>query len=64
MLISLETHIRTFFQGEIWGDLSGLMTDEVFQMMHWYCARLTPLRNTALGSVCFCNSTFSTTSTQ
>ena len=29
-------------------DLSGLMTDEVFQMMHWYCARLTSSRNTAL----------------
>ena len=38
--------------------MSGLMTDEVFQMMHWYCVRLTPSRNTALGSVCFCNSTF------
>ena len=24
------------------------MTDEVFQMMHWYCARLTPSRTTAL----------------
>ena len=22
-------------------------------MMHWYCARLTPLRNTALGSGSF-----------
>ena len=65
MLISLETHIRTFFQGGgFGGDLSGLMTDEVFQMMNWYCVRLTPSRNTALGSVCFCNSTFSTTSTQ
>ena len=39
-------------------DLSGLMTDEVFQMMHWYCAHLTPSRNTALGSGCFCNSAF------
>ena len=42
---------------------------EVFQMMHWYCARLTPSRNTALGSGSFCNSAFffskiSTTSTQ
>ena len=39
-----------FFPGGIWGggDLSGLMTDEVFQMMHWYCVRLTPSRNTAL----------------
>ena len=27
-------------------------------MMHWYCARLTPSRNTALGSVSFCNSAF------
>ena len=27
-------------------------------MMHWYCARLTPLRNTALGSGSFCNATF------
>ena len=27
-------------------------------MMHWYCARLTPSRNTALGSGSFCNSTF------
>ena len=27
-------------------------------MMHWYCARLTPLRNTALGGGSFCNSTF------
>ena len=50
-------------------DLSGLMTGEVFQMMHWYCARLTPSRNTALGSGRFCNSAFflskiSTTSTQ
>ena len=35
-----------------------LMTDEVFQMMHWYCARLTPSRNTALGSGSFCNSVF------
>ena len=34
------------------------MTDEVFQMMHWYCARLTPSSNTALGSGCFCNSVF------
>ena len=39
-------------------DLSGLMTDEVFQMMHWYCARLTPSRNTALGSGSFCNLAF------
>ena len=39
-------------------NLSGLMTDEVFQMMHWYCARLTPSRNTALGSGSFCNSAF------
>ena len=50
-------------------DLSGLMTGKVFQMMHWYCARLTPSRNTALGSGSFCNSDFflskiSTTSTQ
>ena len=35
-----------------------LMTGEVFQMMHWYCARLTPSRNTALGSGSFCNSAF------
>ena len=34
------------------------MTDEVFQMMHWYCARLTPSTNTALGSGRFCNSIF------
>ena len=34
------------------------MTDEVFQTMHWYCARLTPSRNTALGSGSFCNSAF------
>ena len=27
-------------------------------MMHWYCARLTPSRNTALGSGSFCNSAF------
>ena len=27
-------------------------------MMHWYCARLTPSRNTALGSGIFCNSVF------
>ena len=27
-------------------------------MMHWYCARLTPSRNTALGSGSFCNSFF------
>ena len=27
-------------------------------MMHWYCARLTPLRNTALGSGSFCNAAF------
>ena len=39
-------------------DLSGLMTGEVFQMMHWYCARLTPSRNTDLGSDSFCNSAF------
>ena len=39
-------------------DLSGLMTGEVFQMMHWYCPRLTPSRNTALGSGSFCNSAF------
>ena len=39
-------------------DLSGLITDEVFQMIHWYCARLTPSRNTALGSGSFCNSAF------
>ena len=39
-------------------DLSGLMTDEVFQMMHWSCARLTPSRNTALLSGSFCNSAF------
>ena len=39
-------------------DLSGLMTDEVFQIEHWYCARLTPSRNTALGSGCFFNSAF------
>ena len=39
-------------------DLSGLMTGEVFQMMHWYCARLTPSRNTALGNGSFCNSAF------
>ena len=49
-------------------DLSGLMTGEVFQMMHCYCARLTHSRNTALGSGSFCNSAFfskiSTTSTQ
>ena len=38
--------------------LSGLMTDEVFQMMQRYCARLTPLRNTALGSGSVCNSAF------
>ena len=34
------------------------MTDEVFQMMHWYCALLTPSRNTAFESGCFCNSAF------
>ena len=39
-------------------DLSGLMTGEVFQMSHWYCAHLTPSRNTALGSGSFCNSAF------
>ena len=38
--------------------LSGLMTGEVFQMMHCYCARLTQSRNTALGSGSFCNSAF------
>ena len=27
-------------------------------MMHWYWARLTPSRNTALGSGSFCNSAF------
>ena len=27
-------------------------------MMHWYCARLTPSRNTALESSSFCNSAF------
>ena len=27
-------------------------------MTHWYCARLTLLRNTALGSGSFCNSAF------
>ena len=27
-------------------------------MMHWFCARLTPSRNTALGSGSFCNSAF------
>ena len=27
-------------------------------MMHWYCTPLTPSRNTALGSGCFCNSAF------
>ena len=27
-------------------------------MMHWYCTRLTPSRNTALGSGSFCNSAF------
>ena len=27
-------------------------------MMHWYCARLTPSRNTALGSGSSCNSAF------
>ena len=35
------------------------MTGEVFQIEHWYCARLTPSRNTALGSGRFCNSAFS-----
>ena len=34
------------------------MTNEVFQMMHWYWARLTPSRNTTLGSGSFCNSAF------
>ena len=29
-------------------------------MMHWYCARLTPSRNAALGSGSFCNSAFFT----
>ena len=38
--------------------LSGLMTGEVFQMMHGYCARLAHSRNTALGSGSFCNSAF------
>ena len=28
-------------------------------MMHWYCACLTPSRNTALGSGSFCNCFFS-----
>ena len=27
-------------------------------MMHWYCARLTPSRNTALGGGSFCTSAF------
>ena len=27
-------------------------------MIHWYCSRLTPSRNTALGSGSFCNSAF------
>ena len=27
-------------------------------MMHWYWARLTPFRNTALGNGSFCNSAF------
>ena len=27
-------------------------------MMHWYCARLTHSRNTALGSGSFCNAVF------
>ena len=27
-------------------------------MMHWYCERLTPLRNTDLGSGSFCNAAF------
>ena len=27
-------------------------------MVHWYCARLTPSRNTANGSGSFCNSAF------
>ena len=27
-------------------------------MLHWYCARLTHSRNTALGSGSFCNSAF------
>ena len=39
-------------------DLSGLMTGEVFQMIHLYCARLTPSRNTALGSGSSFNSAF------
>ena len=34
------------------------MTDDVFQMIHWYCAHLAPSRNTALGSGCSCNSAF------
>ena len=27
-------------------------------MIHWYCARLAPSRNTALGSGSFCDSAF------
>ena len=34
------------------------MTGEVFQIIHGYCARLTPSRNTALGSGSSCNSVF------
>ena len=34
------------------------MTGEVFQMIHWYCARLTTSRNTALGSGSSCSSAF------
>ena len=45
-------------QSRIGIDLSGLMTGEVFQMMHWYCARLTPSRNTALGSGVFLQFSF------
>ena len=42
-------------------DLSGLMTDEVFQMMHWwYCARLTPsitqLWEVVVFAIQFCSS--------
>ena len=53
--------VSNFFRGGGGGvqiDLSGLMTDEVFQMIYWYCARLTPSRNTALGSGSSCNSAF------
>ena len=34
-------------------DLSGLMTDEVLQMMHWYCARSTPRETQLLEVVNF-----------